>query len=105
MLIFFTGNDFGSFHAIDGTRDINNSGSEVAKNSLIVRPLEPFQSGQEPSFWGITFPARIEVLFSNPHHAPISRSASQEESLKSLTDDESTQHVYLNFLGEGVTLH
>ena len=75
---------------MEGTGDLNFSGSEAAKNSLMVRPLEPFHSAQEPSYWGITFPARIEVLFSNPHHAPISRSASKEESLKSLTDEEST---------------
>ena len=61
---------------------------EQARNSLIVKPAEPLQGGQEPSYWGVTFPSRIEALFSNPHHAPMSRSVSKDESIRSLLDDE-----------------
>ena len=61
---------------------------ELTRNSLVIKSVEPTQGVQEPAYWGVTFPTRIESLFSSPHLAPISRSVSKEESIKSLLDDE-----------------
>ena len=80
--------NIGNFNPLERISDPINTSSSLIKGSLIVRTLEPLQSGQEPSYWGITFPSRIELLFSNPHHVSLSTSESNEESIKSPVDEE-----------------
>ena len=86
------GLNIGSIDSGEDSFSMKNSFSpEQARNSLIVKPAEPLQGGQEPAYWGVTFPSRIEALFSNPYHAPMSRSVSKDESIRSLLDDEGTK--------------
>ena len=81
--------NIGSIDSGEDSFGMNTSFSpEQARNSLIVKAAEPLQGGQEPAYWGVTFPSRIEALFSTPHNAPISRSVSKDESIRSLLDDE-----------------
>lgn len=83
------GLNIGSIDSGEDSFSMNPSFSpEQARNSLIVKPAEPLQGGQEPAYWGVTFPSRIEALFSNPHVTPMSRSVSKDESIRSLLDDE-----------------
>ena len=60
-----------------------SSGQGVARNPLLVKTLEPMQTGIEPSYWGITFPTRIEILYTSPHHLADPQATSKEESPKS----------------------
>ena len=80
--------NIGNFDPLERISDPINPSSSLIKGSLIVRTLEPLQNGQEPSYWGITFPSRIELLFSNPHDVSLSTSESNEESIKSPVDEE-----------------
>lgn len=90
LYVYIEGQDtftIGSYQGTEGPSNTSNN-LESGKASFFSRPLEPYQSSQEPSYWGITFPTRIEILYSNPHHATICRSLSKDDSIKSLVDDE-----------------
>ena len=91
-LLFFIGSDGMNTGGCDSGEDNFSTNQpfhhELTRNSLVIKSVEPTQGVQEPAYWGVTFPTRIESLFSSPHLAPISRSVSKEESIKSLLDDE-----------------